>query len=81
MKFYDCHTHLNYEPLSNKADYIADECQKNNILINNVGTNLKSSQEAIDLAKKHKNVFAIVGIHPNDVNQESLEKVVLQMHN
>lgn len=80
MKYYDCHTHLNYEPLSNNADNIAFNCKDKNIILNNVGTNLKTSLEAITLSKKHDNVFAIVGIHPNDVKIDKIENVIEQMH-
>lgn len=71
MEYYDCHTHLNHEPLSNNSDRIATLCESLNITLNNIGTNLTTSQQAIDVAKKHANVFASVGIHPNDVNDIS----------
>jgi TatD DNase family protein len=79
MKYYDIHTHLNYEPLSKNADHIANVCKQKNILLNNIGTNLKSSQSSIALANKHDNVFACVGIHPNDVNENSLDECVKQL--
>lgn len=79
MNFYDCHTHLNYEPLDKNADYIANFCKKNNIILNNIGTNLQTSQASIDLAKKHKNVFACVGIHPNDIDIDGIEKIKNKM--
>ena len=31
-----------------------------------VGTDLKSSQESLDIANKYKNIFCTVGIHPHE---------------
>jgi TatD DNase family protein len=68
FKYYDIHTHINYDPLVKQADSIAASCLKKDIIFNNIGTNLISSQLAIEQANKYENVYACVGIHPNDVN-------------
>jgi TatD DNase family protein len=79
IKFYDCHTHLNYEPLSKNADHVALICSRLNITINNIGTNLDSSIEAINLAKRYDNVMATVGVHPNDTNKHSIGEVIRKL--
>jgi len=33
-----------------------------------VGTDLETSKQGIELAQKHKNIWATVGLHPNDTN-------------
>jgi TatD DNase family protein len=75
MKYYDTHTHLNHEPLSKNADQIANVCDHKNILLNNIGTNLQTSLQAIELAQKHKNVYATIGIHPCDISNYSLDEI------
>ncbi|MBX4198154.1 TatD family hydrolase [Candidatus Parcubacteria bacterium] len=35
-----------------------------------VGTDLKNSKEAVDLANKHENLFTTIGLHPNDNHEE-----------
>lgn len=41
----------------------------------NVGCDLASSERSVDLASKHKNIFASVGVHPHDA--EKLDELVL----
>jgi TatD DNase family protein len=79
MRYYDCHTHLNHQPLDAQADEIANKCKTLNITLNDIGTNLVSSQLAITHAKKHENVFATVGIHPNDVKTIDLNTTIQQL--
>jgi TatD DNase family protein len=68
FKYYDVHTHINYDPLISQADSIAKSCLEKGIVFNNIGTNLVTSQLAIEQANKYENVYACIGIHPNDVN-------------
>lgn len=48
----------------------------------NVGTSLIESTNSVELAKRYKNIFAVVGIHPNDLTDsyksdlKNLEKLV-----
>jgi TatD DNase family protein len=67
MKYYDVHTHINYEPLVHKAKEIVTSCQTKGIILNNIGTNLINSQLAINQANEYENVYACIGIHPSDV--------------
>lgn len=62
-------------PLTTKqitqAQHIVDEAKKEDVLkIINVGTSLIESNNCIALAKKITNVFATVGIHPNDCTEQ-----------
>lgn len=51
----------------NAARTIIDECAKEGITqFINVGTSLIESQNCIALAQKYEQIFAVVGIHPND---------------
>ncbi len=63
-EYFDIHAHLNSNPLLQQADLIIDICKNEKILINNAGTELIDSLEAINQAKKYDNVFAMIGIHP-----------------
>lgn len=60
-------TLLNQEELEIAQNYIVD-AEKNGVnIIINVGTSLEESLNSIKLAKKYENVFATIGIHPNDL--------------
>lgn len=44
----------------------------------NVGCDLASSERSVELAKKHENIFASVGVHPHDaemMDEEALKKM------
>ena len=50
---------------------IIDEAQQNDVsIIINVGTSVVESNNCIELAHNFKNLFATVGIHPNDCSAE-----------
>lgn len=68
MKFYDTHCHLCCSPLLEKANEIITECDKQEVIMNNVGVDLETSRICVQQANKYKNCYAIIGIHPSDVN-------------
>ena len=50
----------------------------------NVGTNLQTSKESLNLASRYKDIFASVGIHPHDAktfNSNTLSKLELMAKN
>jgi TatD DNase family protein len=81
FKYYDVHTHINYEPLVQQADQIAKTCLEQGIMFNNIGTNITSSLIAIEQANKYDNVYAFVGIHPNDTNDLDVDVISVQLEN
>jgi TatD DNase family protein len=65
--FIDTHTHLQFESYNDDRELVIQRAIKNDIdAMITIGTDIKSSGEALDLAKKFAVVFASVGIHPND---------------
>jgi len=75
MKFYiDTHAHLNDEKLYNKLNEIIENANKNNVKrIFCVGYNIDSSKKAIEISNKYETIYAIVGIHPNNINEDISE--------
>lgn len=83
----DTHCHLNIitkdnfdQPLTPKdidiAKQIIDQANDYGInIILNVGTSLIESINCIDLAKKFPSVYAAIGIHPNDLNDNWLSDI------
>ena len=71
MKYFDSHAHYYDERFSSECDMGVDELIDslfaNNVsYIINVGTSPDTSREAIAQAKKHKNMYTAIGIHPSD---------------
>jgi len=65
--FIDTHTHLQFESYDKDRELVIQRAIKNDIdAVITIGTDLKSSNDALDLAKKFAVVYASVGIHPND---------------
>jgi TatD DNase family protein len=65
--FIDTHTHLQFESYDEDRELVIQRAIKNDIeAIITIGTDIKSSGDALDLAQKFVVVYASVGIHPND---------------
>jgi TatD DNase family protein len=69
MGLIDTHCHLSYEGLEN-ISHVIEEARRNSVSgIINCGTNISSSEEAVEIASQHKEVWAAVGIHPEELTQ------------
>ncbi len=67
MLLIDSHCHINDKQFENDlADVIARAKDAGVIQMICVGTDIKSSERAIEIADKFLNVFATCGIHPHD---------------
>ncbi len=67
--YFDTHTH--YDSNQFKADMheVIKEQKNNNVtLITNIGANIKSSEQSVQLAKEYDFIYATVGVHPHDVD-------------
>jgi TatD DNase family protein len=61
---YDTHAHLNLAAFDQDCAEVIAQAQFKGVLINNIGTQKDTSLKAVELAKKHEGVFAVVGLHP-----------------
>ena len=66
MYLIDTHAHIYSEYFSNIDDIINQAKSKGVKKIICIGTDLKTSQDSINIAEKYDNVFCTVGIHPHD---------------
>lgn len=67
----DSHTHVHFEDFKNDADAVVRRALEQDIWLVNVGTDLKTSQEATALAHRYEQgVFSAIGIHPHDAQQD-----------
>ena len=63
----DTHCHLDFEWFDSDRDQIMDRAREVGLKrLLNPGITIGSSMHAIDLANKHPEVYAAVGVHPND---------------
>lgn len=64
----DTHAHLTDERYNGADDIISSmkECNLEKIIC--VGYDLKSSKDGLELARKNKDIYAAVGVHPSEAN-------------
>jgi TatD DNase family protein len=66
----DVHCHLNFKSFSDDFDSVIKQAEKDGVTtIINTGTSLETSKQAIELAEKYPNLYAIVGIHPHHADK------------
>ena len=66
----DVHCHLNFHSFEKDYDQVIKNAFAAGVTkIINVGTKIDSSEKAIDLAQKYKNLYAIVGVHPHHADK------------
>ncbi len=71
---FDSHAHLNFKAFSEDIAEVISRCQKKKMLVLNVGSQLVTSQRAVEIARNNSNFFASVGIHPIHIWGENLDE-------
>ena len=68
--YFDSHAHYNDERFDEDRETLLPSLEKEHNVshILNVGYDLKSSSQAVDLARRYPFVYAAVGIHPHDAD-------------
>lgn len=77
MKLFDSHAHYNDEKFLNDKEQIIESIIQSGVEKFVVaGYNLETSKEAIQIAQTRENIYATVGISPNDLDTElNLEEI------
>jgi TatD DNase family protein len=76
MMLVETHAHLDYPDFAADFDEVLRRATEAGVTrIITIGTSVESSRRAVDLAEKHPNIFAVVGVHPTYV-EESGEDVI-----
>ena len=72
----ETHAHLDYPDFANDFDDVLRRATEAGVTrIITIGTSVESSRRAVDLAEKHSNIFAVIGVHPTYA-EESGEDVI-----
>lgn len=67
FKYIDIHSQLQFPQFDEDRDAIIEKMREEGIATITVGTDAKTSREAVDLAAKHPHLFATIGIHPTHI--------------
>src|ERR1041384_2330705 len=61
----ETHAHLDYPDFATDFDDVLRRANDAGVTrIITIGTSIESSRRAVELAEKHSNVFAVIGVHP-----------------
>src|SRR3990167_4461830 len=70
MSIFDSHCHPQMEQYDNDRKAMLKRAKDAGVFMICVGTDSETSKQGIDLAKRHENMWASVGLHPNDITDE-----------
>ncbi len=69
MTIIDTHAHLNFSQFHPDLEVVIDRAWGEGLeAIINIGTDLPTSQESINLASRYTNIYATVGLHPHSAD-------------
>ncbi|MFA6274464.1 MAG: TatD family hydrolase [Candidatus Paceibacterota bacterium] len=64
-KYIDIHSHVNFKVFNEDRDEVIQRALENDTWMINVGTQIDTSKQAIELAHKYpEGIYAVVGLHP-----------------
>ena len=83
MNLFDSHSHYNDEKFDIDRYEIINETLNNGVSFIIAGYSIESSKKAIEIANNYQEIYAIVGISPNDIqdikNEEDIKRSVFEI--
>ena len=80
MQIFDTHCHYNLPPINKAWQTAWDQAQKKGLVASLVaGASLENSRLAVKIAQSEDNLFASVGIHPEDASKDGVEKEIREI--
>ena len=71
---FDTHAHLDFKEFDKDREEIIERAFSNGVKkIINVGCDLETSKNSVKLSNRYENIFAAIGIHPGEINEEKIE--------
>ncbi|MEK7184982.1 MAG: TatD family hydrolase, partial [Patescibacteria group bacterium] len=67
MKYIDTHCHLNTDDYDFDLKEVIDRAKEKEVGMIVVGTNLKTSEKAIQISEENEDIWAVIGLHPTDI--------------
>ncbi|HLD70450.1 MAG TPA: TatD family hydrolase [Negativicutes bacterium] len=66
----DTHAHLQFPDFQDDLEAVLARNRQKNITCINVGTDFASSKAAVEMAQMHGGLWAAIGLHPTDVDED-----------
>lgn len=74
IKYFDIHSHLEYSKFDNDREEVIASMQDEGVFTISIGTDKKTSEQVVRLADRYENLFACIGVHPNDSKEDFIER-------
>jgi TatD DNase family protein len=74
MKYFDAHCHIQFPPFDEDRDQLVASMREQEIGGIVVGVDKDSSRKAIELVQGHDDLYASIGLHPNDTPEEEFDR-------
>ena len=69
-KYFDIHSHINFSKFDDDREDVVKRMHEQSVWAIVVGTDLQTSKEVVELADKNENIYATIGLHPDDNRKE-----------
>lgn len=69
MKYIDIHCHLDFPDYGTELAEVLGRMKEKEVGAITIGTDLESSERAVKIAEENENVWACIGVHPNESNE------------
>lgn len=74
MELFDSHTHLMDKKFENEVEEIIKNARNNDVkYMTNIGYDYETSKRAVEVAENHENIYATIGIHPENCNDNEID--------
>lgn len=67
MKLIDSHAHMDSEQFNEDREEVFNRIKEKMDFVVNIGYNLESSKKGVEYSKKYDFIYAVVGVHPDDI--------------
>jgi len=74
IKYIDIHSHLGFLDYGQDLKEVIKRMEESGVSTITIGTDFKSSKEAVKIANENKNIFACIGAHPADKRDFTFEE-------
>jgi TatD DNase family protein len=78
IKYIDIHSHLDFPNFKEDLESVIDRMNKEGVGTITIGVSEETSREAVSLANRYDNVWACIGLHPDDSNSEEFNKELFE---
>lgn len=78
-EYFDIHSHLESSKFDSDREEVISRMKDEGVFTITVGTDLENSKKAVRVAEQYENIFASIGLHPNDTIEDFKEDDYIEL--